>query len=74
MIRVAAIGYAQRPLFDFAAPSQPTMAERIAWVYLHDERFLAAARAEGIDVDKILQRWEAQRKVRGLRTEDRARL
>jgi coenzyme A diphosphatase NUDT7 len=64
MIRVAAIGFAQRPLFDLMAPSQPTMAERMAWVLRHDETFREAARREGIEVDKGLRRWEQQQTKR----------
>jgi peroxisomal coenzyme A diphosphatase NUDT7 len=77
MIRVAAIGYAQQPLFDLLAPNQPTMNERIAWVFQNDETFREVARREGIDVDKVLVAWERERRRKTQKidkTERKARL
>jgi coenzyme A diphosphatase NUDT7 len=56
MVRVASIGYAQEPLFELRAPSQPTMSERIAWVFAHDHAFRKAAEEEGIDVEECLRK------------------
>lgn len=53
MIRVAMIGGAQRPLFEFDAPDQPSMAERFAWVFKHDAQFREAVRSEGMDPDEL---------------------
>jgi hypothetical protein len=73
MIRTATIGFAQYPLFELESPSQPSMSERILWVFAHSAVFQKAAQDEGIGPDDVLQTLEEEIRLKGARRKEKGK-
>jgi hypothetical protein len=65
MIRTATIGFAQYPLFKLESSSQPSMSERLGWVFANGEVFRKAMHEEGIDPDQVILALTKERRQKG---------
>jgi coenzyme A diphosphatase NUDT7 len=70
MIRTATIGFAQYPLFELESPGQPSMSERMTWVFAKSGVFRKAARDEGIDPDQMLRTLEGERRQKAAKRKE----